>query len=476
MTQNVNTTPLIYELNARIFGRRFDEITRRDLANFRRLGFSHLWLMGIWRISPGALEISKRFGTDYEGSPYAVPDYEPNPALGSEASLCALRERAHQEGLRIIVDFVPNHTALDSPWIDRHPDFFVSSNPGFRDEQPEWFFDHPSGRRIAYGRDPFFPGWIDTAQLDYANSALREHMIGELARLAGLADGVRCDMAMLLLREQVKKQWYTHVPWDWFNEKMPDEFWREAIFETRRLNPGFLFVAEAYWGKEAYLQQLGFDFTYNKALYDKLVGRAWDPLVAYLELSSREFLSRSVHFIENHDEERAQYVFGPELHRQVAALVLTLPGAALVHQGQMEGRRERLPVQLARPRVAEEDDPTLTAFYHRLLRVASDPVFRAGRFLPFDSGVRGLVSYVRELGGRHVVVAIDLRQGEATEASHGELSVPSTVLAHLPEGTRRLRDLWSGRFSGSALHARGRLVIDLERQRGGEAFLLLEVL
>jgi glycosidase len=466
---------LIYELNARIYGRRFDDITRRDLANFHRLGFSHIWLMGIWRISPGALAISKRFGADFEGSPYAVPAYEPNPALGDEASLRALRDRAHREGLRIIVDFVPNHTAFDAPLLAEHPEYYILSNPALRDERPEWFFNHPSGHRVAYGRDPHFPGWIDTAQLDYSNPALRRHMTEVLGRLSELADGVRCDMAMLLLREQVKRQWYTHAPWEWFNERMPDEFWRSAIVETRNQNPEFLFIAEAYWGKEAYLQQLGFDYTYNKSLYDKIVSRGWEGLTDYLQLTSPAYMSRSVHFIENHDEERAQHVFGPELHRQAAALVVFLPGAPLIHQGQMEGRRERLPVQLIRPRMVEEDDPTLAAFYQRLLRLAAGSVFRSGQFLPFDSGVRGLIAFVREHEGQLVLVAIDFRHGRALEAAHGEISAPAMALPGLAPGPRQLRDLWSGKARGTARLENGRLLVDLDRLRTEVPFFVLEI-
>jgi glycosidase len=446
------------------------------LANFRRLGFSHIWLMGIWRISPGALTLSKRFGADFEGSPYAVPAYEPNPTLGNEASLRDLRERAHREGLRIIVDFVPNHTAFDAPLLDEHPEYYIRSNPAMRDERPEWFFAHPSGNHVAYGRDPHFPGWIDTAQLDYSNPDLRRHMTDVLRRLAELADGVRCDMTMLLLREQVKRQWYTHAPWDWFNERMPDEFWRSAIVETRRQNPDFLFIAEAYWGKEAYLQQLGFDYTYDKTLYDKIVSHGWESLVDYLHMTSPSFLARSVHFIENHDEERAQHVFGPELHRQAAALVVFLPGAPLIHQGQMEGRREKLPVQLIRPRTIEEDDPTLAAFYKRLLAVGADSVFRAGQFLPFDSGVRGLIAFVREHEDRRVVVAIDFRHGRGLEAAHGQISVPDMVIPGLRAGARRLRDLWTRKPRGKAAREPGRLLIDLDQHHNGMPFFVLEIL
>jgi len=304
-------SPLIFEMNARLYGRRFDDITHSDLAYFRRLGFSHLWLMGVWRISEGALAVSKRFSPDFEGSPYAVPAYEVNPDLGDDDSLARLRARAHREGLRILVDFVPNHMAFDAPLVAERPDFFITHDPESREERSEWYFESPDGHSVAFGRDPYFPPWVDTAQLDYSNPELRRYMTDVLARLAGLADGVRCDMAMLLLREQIKQQWYPRKSWDWFNARLPDEFWRTAIAETRAVNRNFLFIAEAYWGKEPYLQQLGFDYTYNKTLYDRLAGRGWDALVDYLEMTSREFLFHSLHFIENHDEERAQPVFGP---------------------------------------------------------------------------------------------------------------------------------------------------------------------
>lgn len=472
-----STAPLIFELNARLFGRRFEDITQSDIAYFRRLGFTHIWLMGVWRISAGALAVSKRFGADFEGSPYAVPAYEINAALGDESDLVALRERAHREGVGIIVDFVPNHTALDAPLVEEHPDFYIGYDPTAREERPEWYFTSPSGRLIAHGRDPYFPPWIDTAQLDYTHPGLRRHMTSVLSRLAHLADGVRCDMAMLLLREQIKHQWYPLASWDWFNERMPDEFWRDAIAETRRQNPGFLFIAEAYWGKEPYLRQLGFDYTYNKTLYDRLAGRGWDALVDYLEMTSQEYLFHSLHFVENHDEDRAQHIFGPEMHRQAAALIVTLPGAPLIHQGQMEGWREKLPVQIVRPRTIEHDDPKLMAFYAKLLRIGSDPVFRAGRFYPFDSGIRGLVCFLREYKHRRVLVAFDFREGRALEATQGLLSIPRSLFDDLTPAEYRVRDLWTGEFQRPARLEASRMVVDLDACRNPELpFFLLEFL
>lgn len=472
-----SSAPLIFELNARLYGRRFDDITQSDLAYFRKLGFSHIWLMGIWRISPGVLSVSKRFSDDFHGSPYAVAAYEVNPDLGDEDSLAHLRARAHREGLRLIVDFVPNHTAFDAPLVTEFPDYYILHDPDSREERAEWYFKSSAGHLVAYGRDPYFPPWVDTAQLDYSNPELRRHMTYVLTRLASLADGVRCDMAMLLLREQIKKQWYPRQSWDWFNRRMPDEFWRGAIAESRRVNPEFVFIAEAYWGKEPYLQELGFDFTYNKTLYDRLAGRGWDALVDYLEMTSREFLFRSLHFIENHDEERAHHVFGPEMHRQVAALIVTLPGAPLIHQGQMEGRREKLPVQVLKPRKAEKDDRKLMEFYAKLLRIGSEPLFRAGHFHPFDSGIRGLVAFLREYRDRRVLVALDFRDGRALEATDGHLSIPGSLLADLQPGEYRVRDLWTGEFQRPSRMEPHRMVVDLESSRNADLpGFLLEIL
>jgi hypothetical protein len=142
----------------------------------------------------------------------------------------------------------------------------------------------------------------------------------------------------------------------------------------------------------------------------------------------------------------------------------------------MEGWRERLPVQLARPRIRETDDPTLQAFYQRALKIGADPIFRAGQFLPFDSGTRGLISFVREHEGRRVLVAIDFRHGHALQAAHGQLSVPGVALRGLAPGAHRLRDLWTGSFRGRAQYADGRLLVDLDRSRTGLPLFVLEIL
>src|SRR5262249_51103009 len=144
---------------------------------------------------------------------------------------------------------------------DSHPEYFIFSNTDLRDERPTDYFNHRVGR-LAHGRDPYFAGWTDTVQFDYVHPGLRAHQIEVLKKLAGMVDGLRCDMAMLVLREQIKNQWFPRVDWWAFNDHMPEEFWSEAIRAVKGLRSDFIFMAEVYWDKEPYLQQLGFDLTY----------------------------------------------------------------------------------------------------------------------------------------------------------------------------------------------------------------------
>ncbi|MCS6885787.1 MAG: alpha-amylase family glycosyl hydrolase [Acidobacteriota bacterium] len=294
---------IIYELNVRTHGKTFDEIDEAYLRQLADIGIDWLWVMGIYSESPASREIFKRQSPDFEASPYALLDYSVNPKLGGEQAFSRFVERAHKVGLRVMVDFVANHMAIDSPLIDEHPEYFVHSDPRVREnERSEDYFQHRSGL-IAYGRDPYFPCWIDTAQLDYTNANLRRHQIDVLCGLACKVDGIRCDMAMLVLRRQIKSQWYPLLLWEEFERRMPTEFWAEAIAKIKSFRRDFIFMAEVYWNKEAELQSLGFDLTYDKRLYDLLAHNAPPQSVSiYLKSCPNYYLSRCVHFLENKKE------------------------------------------------------------------------------------------------------------------------------------------------------------------------------
>ena len=142
-------------------------------------------------------------------------------------------------------------------------------------------------------------------------------------------------------------------------------------------HPNVLFLAEAYWDLEWELQQLGFDYCYDKRLYDRLVHGNAESIREHLS-AGLDYQDKLVRFIENHDELRAAATFSPEKERAAAVTIMTLPGAKLLYEGQFEGRRVRLPVFLAR-RPVEPMDAELQAFYHHLLAAVKVAGLRAGQ-------------------------------------------------------------------------------------------------
>jgi hypothetical protein len=221
---------------------------------------------------------------------------------------------------------------------------------------------------LAHGRDPFFSGWTDTLQLDYGNAPTQEAMLGELLKIARQCDGVRCDMAMLVLPEIFQRTW----------GKPAQPFWPGAIQRVRQENPEFCFMAEVYWDLEWTLQQQGFDYAYDKRLYDRLrEGHAWlvrDHLKAGLEYQKN--LAR---FLENHDEPRAAAVFPRDMHRAAAVVTFLAPGLRFFHQGQFEGRMKRISAHLCRAPEETVNVP-IREFYERLLEILRGPVVRNGQW------------------------------------------------------------------------------------------------
>jgi hypothetical protein len=253
-------------------------------------------------------------------------------------------------GLKLILDFVPNHVGLDHPWVSERPGLLVQSP-----KPVEGTFAAVTrfGRRwLAHGRDPYFPPWIDTVQVDYRRAETWEAMANALLKVAGQCDGLRCDMAMLLLREVFAKTWAKYPS----AETLPDgEFWSRAIAEVRGRYPDFLLLAEAYWGLESRLLELGFDHAYDKTFYDKLMERDAAGAQAHLLGQSPRLVTGGARFLENHDEARVASRLGLAEHRAAAFLVLGVPGMRLLHEGQLSGARERIPVQLlARPLEPEQ--------------------------------------------------------------------------------------------------------------------------
>jgi hypothetical protein len=361
-------------------GATLDGVPDAELDRIAALGFDWVWLLGVWQTGekgreaalaePALMDEYRRALPDFSehdvcGSCFAVAGYTVDRSLGGDTALARLRERLHQRGLRLMVDLVPNHTALDHAWVREHPEFYIHGTEADLGREPRNYCRAGSAV-LAHGRDPYFPGWQDTLQLNYAEPAMQEAMISEMLKISGQADGVRCDMAMLILPEVFEKTWGLR----------PRPFWPEAIARVRARRPEFAFLAEVYWDLEWELQQEGFDYTYDKRLYDRLRDGQARPVRDHLRAEAG-FQNRSARFLENHDEPRAAAAFPAEMHRAAAVLAFFCPGLRFFHQGQLEGRRIRIPVQLCRA-PAEPVDQETSAFYERLLTCLRDPILRDG--------------------------------------------------------------------------------------------------
>ena len=239
-----------------------------------------------------------------------------------------------------MLDFVPNHTALDHPWAKTQPDYYVQGSEGLLRHAPHDYVrveTNQGPRILAYGRDPNYPGWPDTLQLNYANPELQKVRIDELIAVAGKCDGVRCDMAMLVLPEVFERTWGIS----------PEPFWPTATAAVRQAYPAFTFMAEVYWDLEWTLQQQGFDYCYDKRLYDRLQSGNVRSIREHLR-AGLDYQDKLARFLENHDEPRAASIFNWPQHRAAAAITFLSPGLRFFHQGQFEGARMRVPVHLCR--------------------------------------------------------------------------------------------------------------------------------
>ena len=385
MLYQINTRVWLTELSAALGGpATLDDIPDAALDRLAQRGFDWVWFLSVWQTGQAGQRISRTNPEwrrefqetlpdlreeDIAGSGFAIAGYTVHPDLGGNGALARLRQRLRERGLRLMLDFVPNHTAPDHPWVEDHPEYYVSGTELDLAREPAnytWARRKQGDRVLAYGRDPYFAGWPDTLQLNYGNPATQEAMAGELLRIAGQCDGVRCDMAMLVLPEVFERTWGRPAP----------PFWPRAIEHVREKVPDFRFMAEVYWDLEWTLQQQGFDYTYDKRLYDRLRQGAARPVREHF-MAGLDYQDKLARFLENHDEPRAAATFSGEAHRAAAVITFLSPGLRFLHQGQQVGRRKRISPHLCRGPV-EPVNQALAVFYDRLLAVLRRPAVRNG--------------------------------------------------------------------------------------------------
>jgi hypothetical protein len=426
-------SPSLFQANMRVLltdiGRKLgrpatlDDIPDAELDRLAEAGFDWVWFLSVWQTGAAGRECSRKnpkwrkefeetlpdlCEEDIAGSGFAITGYTIAENLGGAAALARLRKRLRQRGLKLMLDFVPNHTALDHPWVETHPEYFIPGSELDLARAPMnyiWVKRERGDLLLAHGRDPHFPGWPDTLQLNYANPATQAAMASELLRIAGQCDGVRCDMAMLVLPEVFERTW----------GKSAKPFWPDTIRRVREKTPGFCFMAEVYWDLEWTLQQQGFDYTYDKRLYDRLREGHARPVREHLS-ATLEYQNKLARFLENHDEPRAAATFSEEMHKAAAIVTFLSPGLRFFHQGQFEGRLKRISPHLTHA-PEETVNAGLKTFYARLLEILRQPVVREGQWqllecVPAWNGNSSFENFIafawQNSAGEKVLAAVNL--------------------------------------------------------------------
>jgi hypothetical protein len=429
--------PTIYEINTAVWlgdlsrrlGRKIT-LSKVPAAEWDRLGalrVDAVWLMGVWERSPAGLAIARNNPAneasfravlpdlqddDVIGSAYCVRGYSLEPRFGGAKALASARAALARRGLGLILDYVPNHVAPDHPWTSDHADYFIRGTAAELEANPDAFVQTSAGV-LANGKDPYFAPWQDVVQLDAFSPGLRRAVIDTLVSIGEQCDGVRCDMAMLVTNEVFARTWGERA-----GSPPAEDYWPAIISAVHAQNPEFVFIAEAYWDMEWTLQQQGFDYCYDKRLYDRLVGEPARSVRGHLQ-AANDYQERLVRFIENHDEPRAADTFTPEKERAAAVVMSTLQGARLYHDGQFEGLHTHIPVFLARG-PAQPEDQELRAFYDKLLGAIVDSDLRAAEWKlcqctgwPEDQSAEQLLAWCWGTNGARHLVVVNLAPQDA---------------------------------------------------------------
>lgn len=427
------------ELSARL-GRevKLADVPDQEWDALKERGFDIVWLMGIYQRSPEARQIAlepqmtqaySRALPDWRpddviGSPYSVPAYKPDPRIGTWRDVDGVRKNLRARGMALFLDFVGNHTALDHPWVRKNPEFYVQGTQQDFEKDPNSFYRVETESDtffLARGRDPYFPPWPDTLQLNHFHDGMRAAHLAELTAIAKHCDGVRCDMAMLQLNDIFGKLWLRFLPAGMMAPAT--EFWTDA----KNALPALTLLAEAYWGTEQRLLDLGFSFVYDKELYDAVRDLNLGGVRARLALPATA-QNHFARFMENHDEARCAATFGDPRLQALGTLMSTVPGMRFYHHGELEGRKVQLPIQLRRA-AAENPDPAVVAFFGKILHMTNDDAFHQGTWglLPVtavgDGTSANLIAYEWRLGGAWKVIVANLSGG----ASQGRIPLGDRV-------------------------------------------------
>jgi glycosidase len=450
-----------------------DHVPDEVLDMLARRGFTGLWLIGLWERSSASRRIKQMCGNpEAVASAYAVFDYRIAEDLGGEEAYYDLRARAWHRGIRLASDMVPNHVGIDGRWVIEHPEWFIgldySPFPGYTFNGPNLSWDDRTAiyledhyydrtdaavvfkrvdrwtgqeRYIYHGNDGTSMPWNDTAQLNYLNPDVREAAIQTILHVARQFSVIRFDAAMTLAKKHYQRLWFpepgsggaiptraehgmTKVE---FDERMPNEFWREVVDRVAREAPDTLLLAEAFWLMEGYfVRTLGMHRVYNSAFMNMLrdEDNAKYRLVVKntLEFDPR-ILKRYVNFMNNPDERTAVDQFGKgDKYFGICTLMVTMPGLPMFGHGQIEGYTEKYGMEYRRAYWDEQPDTQLVERHEREISPLLHRRYlfaEVENFLLYDFfGAAGHVNedvfaYSNQVGAERALVVYHNRYAEA---------------------------------------------------------------
>ena len=416
---------------------RLDQIPDEELSFLADAGFNALWLIGVWERSPASARIKQICGNpDAAASAYSLMDYEIAGEIGGWGALEDLRRRAGTRGIRLAADMVPNHTGIDSKWVVEQPDLFMQTRespfPGYNfdgenlshDSRVGIYLenhyysktdcavvfkrvDHHTGdtRYIYHGNDGTGLPWNDTAQIDFLNSEAREEVIRKILHVARNFPIIRFDAAMVLAKKHIRRLWYPEqgrggdiasrsrfaLSTEEFQERLPEEFWREVVDRCAVEAPDTLLLAEAFWMMEGYfVRTLGMHRVYNSAFMNML--KKEDNAKYRLTIKNTlefdpQILKRYVNFMNNPDEETAVAQFGrDDKYFGVCTMLVAMPGLPMFGHGQIEGFEEKYGMEYRRAYYDEQVNTGLVERHRREIF----PLMRQRRLF---SGVENFLLY-----------------------------------------------------------------------------------
>ncbi|KAH0788463.1 alpha-amylase family protein [Histomonas meleagridis] len=419
----ITTRPYLYKLGLKL-GKTVTlrDIPQSEFDDWKAKGFQWVWFMGVWQVGPNGVQHSKTDAgciagydvncpgwteEDVIGSPYAIVKYDVNVDIGTLDDLKWVREQLKARGIKLMLDFVPNHSATDAPEVTEKPNYYIRAPPGVTDST------RYLSNGVAYGCAEWCSPWMDTAQFNYFDYEFRGRQIQILKKIASLADGCRCDMSHVILKDAFEKYWKTEL--DAYGYTKPErEFWEEAIEAVKAVYPDFIFLAESYGDNEAKLVSLGFDYAYDKIPYDKLTYQDPSGFIQEIRNRNNEYMSHMCYFTENHDEKRAVANFfnNYDAANAAAAALLTLPGMRFFNQDQWLGPKNKIDVHLRRAN-AEPPNSVCVYFYSKLFEILKMDVMRNGEFQQLTCEGAAISAWKYSLGDEHILVTVNFGSGTA---------------------------------------------------------------